>query len=49
MLKLPSYIKNLALLAMVLGIALSISSCGTQKMGCPGSITKNEVSSESRG
>lgn len=43
----PSIIKTIALLAVVFGIALSMSSCGTQKMGCPGSITQSEQPAQS--
>ncbi len=45
MLNLPSISKTLALLAVIVMIAIGISSCASQKMGCPGSITKAEATS----
>jgi hypothetical protein len=47
MFNLPSISKTMTLLAVVLLIAFGISSCASQKMGCPGSITQTEEPSAS--
>ncbi|HUM47563.1 MAG TPA: hypothetical protein PLD84_11575 [Chitinophagales bacterium] len=38
----PSVFKAIALFAVALVLAVAVSSCGSQKMGCPGSITSTE-------
>ncbi|MBK9730047.1 MAG: hypothetical protein IPO83_01965 [Chitinophagaceae bacterium] len=45
----PSVFKTMALCAMALVIAIAVSSCGSQKMGCPGSITKSEQPAAAHG
>lgn len=47
MFKLPSVTKMIAVLAVAFVIAIGVSSCASQKMGCPGSITQAEKPAES--
>jgi hypothetical protein len=37
-----SFARLITLAALVIGVMIATSSCGTQKLGCPGSITKAE-------
>lgn len=38
----PSVLKSAAVLLLAFAMTLAVTSCGSQKMGCPGSITKSE-------
>lgn len=38
----PSVFRLLALIAFAFVITIAVTSCGSQKMGCPGSITQSE-------
>ncbi|MBS1657598.1 MAG: hypothetical protein K1X63_08895 [Chitinophagales bacterium] len=42
-----SFIKISLFIVLIAGVMLSVTSCGSQKMGCPGSITKAEQTSAS--
>ena len=37
-----SLARLIAMATLVIGVMIATSSCGTQKLGCPGSITKTE-------
>ncbi|MBA3648400.1 MAG: hypothetical protein H0W62_07605 [Chitinophagales bacterium] len=44
----PSLLQRIAFLVLVIGATI-ISSCGTQRMGCPGSISQTERATPSHG
>ncbi|HYV92610.1 MAG TPA: hypothetical protein VE978_12520 [Chitinophagales bacterium] len=35
-----SFVRLFATAAVVIGMMIAVSSCGTQRIGCPGAITK---------